>query len=523
MEISRKSRWSITALLCISLLTGCASVGPGRAERAASSALADPRETFLGRHFLDEAHAHGESSAFHVISAGVDGFVTRVQMIRQAERTLDLQYFIFRGDETGRMITDELLRAADRGVRVRVLVDDGDTTDGDERILKLDGTPNIQVRVFNPFDYRKHNRILRNLDFAFHKSRLDYRMHNKLMVADNAVALIGGRNIGNQYFQLDPASQFADDDVFTAGPIVQQLSHSFDDFWNSDMSVPAASLGHVAADVRAGEKAVVKGSGLDYLARVESGEPYASLIGNPTQLVWATVKMIYDSPDKRGIVRHEQRGRLMTAAITAAMRTVESELLLASPYFVPTDSELDVFKELRLRDATVRVLTNSLESAPDLAAQSGYAKLRVPLLEEGIHLYEIRSRLSSTRGSGQTREISRYGTYALHAKLYLFDRRRVFVGSWNCDPRSANINTEIGVLIDSPEIAAQLARRFSEMIGPQEAYQVRLKPTANGQPGLVWDTEIDAGNVELTKEPTRGWWRRQQVRLLALFPLKPEL
>ena len=181
-------------------------------------------------------------SGFHIINAGIDGFVTRIQLARAAERTLDLQYFIFRGDTTGRLLTEELRRAADRGVRVRILVDDGDTVAGDEQILELGRHPNVEVRVFNPFDYRGHNAFLRHLDFVFHKGRLDYRMHNKLMVVDNAVALVGGRNVGNQYFQVDPESQFADDDVFAAGEIAQRLSKTFDEYWNSVLAVPATAL-----------------------------------------------------------------------------------------------------------------------------------------------------------------------------------------------------------------------------------------------------------------------------------------
>ena len=231
------------ATLLIFALTGCASVPLRSLDRPASTALGDPAVTRLGRRFLELSRAHEGLSGFYLINSGIDGLAARIQMIRGAERTLDLQYFIFRGDETGTFLTEELRHAAARGVRIRVLVDDGDTVAGDERLLQLDGSPNIEVRVFNPFDYREHNFFLRNLDFLLHKSRLDYRMHNKLLVADNAVALAGGRNIGNQYFQVDPRSQFADEDVFVAGPLVQTLSRSFDQFWKSDMVAPARALG----------------------------------------------------------------------------------------------------------------------------------------------------------------------------------------------------------------------------------------------------------------------------------------
>jgi len=208
-------------------------------------ALAHPEETRLGGQFATASQAHDGTSGFRIITVGIDGFLARVQMIDAAERTLDLQYFIFRGDETGRLVTEALLRAADRGVRVRVLIDDGDTVAGDEQIMALDAHPAIEIRIFNPFAYRGHGRLRRHSEFLFNAPRLDYRMHNKLLVVDNAVALIGGRNIGNQYFQVDPESQFADDDVFAAGPIARQLSATFDEYWNS--RAPAARFSAAAS------------------------------------------------------------------------------------------------------------------------------------------------------------------------------------------------------------------------------------------------------------------------------------
>src|SRR5271166_423997 len=216
---------ALIAAIAAALSGGCAGLPPGaNYPRNASVALASPQETRLGAHFADLAQAHGAMSGFHILPVGVDGFLARVQMIDAAERTLDLQYFIFRGDESGHLITEALIRASARGVRVRVLVDDGDTEDGDERLLALDGQPSLEIRVFNPFAYRGHVELRRAAEFLFNGRRLNYRMHNKLLVVDNAIALIGGRNIGNQYFQIDPESQFADDDVFTAGPVVQKLS-----------------------------------------------------------------------------------------------------------------------------------------------------------------------------------------------------------------------------------------------------------------------------------------------------------
>ncbi len=519
-----RSRWRYLGWpLLVMLAAGCASVPDRGADRPTSSALTNVRETHLGQQFLNLSDAHAGKSGYHLLDTGIDGLATRVQIIRHAERTLDLQYFIFRGDETGTLIREELRHAADRGVRVRVLVDDGDTRPGDEKVLELDGYPNMEVRIFNAFDTRSHNVLLRNLDFLLHKRRLDYRMHNKLLVADNAIALIGGRNVGNQYFQVDPDSQFADDEVFVAGPMTQTLSHEFDEFWNGDMVVPAHALGGLPSYSKPASIPVVHGGGVDYLARIDSDEPYRSLISREEFLTWASARLVYDSPDKKYIQQRGKRGRLMSQAVEQEIAGAQQEVLIVSPYFVPSDAESSLLEALPARSAGAKVLTNSLEAAPSLAAQSGYDKVRRKLLRAGVKLYEVRALLDDNRGSGQTQRVSQNGNYALHAKLYVFDRQRCFIGSWNYDLRSLNINTEMGLLIDHPTLATHVARRFDAMTMPGAAYQVLLDGDSSTGQKLVWETEVDHHPVRLFKEPSRGWLKRERAKLLELLPLQPEL
>jgi cardiolipin synthase C len=525
-------------ILIATLLGGCAGLPPGADfPKIASVALAHPEGTHLGAQFASAAQAHDGTSGFRIITVGIDGFLTRVQMIDAAERTLDLQYFIFRGDETGRLLTEALLRAADRGVRVRVLLDDGDTIAGDEQIIALDAQPGIEIRIFNPFAYRGHSTLLRTGEFLFNVSRLDYRMHNKLLVVDNTVALIGGRNIGNQYFQMDPESQFADDDVFAAGPIAAQLSATFDEYWNSQFAIPAEALGRKKrtaaalagqrkqASERSGQQLQpVKGSGIDYVKRIATGEPYAGMVSGQVPLVWAHAQVVCDSPDKKQVEHGTVGGRLMTQAVADAAGSVKSELLMVTPFFVPADKEMQLLKDLRQRQVRVRILTNSLESTPDPVAQSGYRHYRVPLLEEGVELYEVRSLLGNARGSGQTAKLSHYGNYALHAKLYVFDRRRVFIGSMNFDQRSKRINTEVGLIIDSPELAQQTATRFEAMVQPENSYTLALRPGSPASaPRLAWHTQEDGKAVEYDREPARSAWQREEVTLLSVLPLDREL
>jgi cardiolipin synthase C len=521
-------------VLIVAVLSGCASLPPGSDfSKTASSALAHPEETRLGRQFDDAGRKHGGNSGFRIIPVGADGFLIRMQMINAAERTLDLQYFIFRGDETGRLLTGAVLHAADRGVRVRVLIDDGDTVAGDGQITALEAHPSVEIRFFNPFAYRGHTALFRAIEFMFNASRLDYRMHNKLFVVDNAIALIGGRNIGDQFFQIDPESQVADDDVFAAGPITQQLSATFDEYWNSALSIPAEALSggkssHTALNehrkVLNEEKQQLKADGIDYVKRVATGEPFNGTISGRLPLIWAHAQLVCDSPDKKKVENGAMVGRLMQRAVANATIAVQSELLMVTPYLIPGKEGMQLFKDLRQRNVRVRVLTNSLESSTVLLAQSGYMQYRVPLLENGVELYEIRSLLGNARGSGETTAISRYGNYSLHAKLFVFDRQRVFIGSMNFDQRSMHLNTEIGLIIDSPALAQQIAARFEAMVQPVNSYMLALRPNgAGGSPSLVWHTQEDAKAVEYVTEPARSDWQRVEVNTLSLLPLDKEL
>ncbi|BCB27226.1 phospholipase D family protein [Sulfurimicrobium lacus] len=524
----------LLVMLIVAIFSGCASLPPGSDfPRSASSALANPEETRLGRQFENAARAHGGNSGFRIIPVGADGFLTRMQMINAAERTLDLQYFIFRGDDTGRLLTDAVLHAADRGVRVRVLIDDGETVAGDEQITKLEAHASVEIRIFNPFAYRGHVVLFKATEFLFNASRLDYRMHNKLLVVDNAVALIGGRNIGDQYFQIDPEAQFADDDVFAAGPVARQLSATFDEYWNNALSIPAKALSseNVSHAALKQHRAVLKeetrqskAEGVDYMQRVATGEPFNGMTSGRLPLVWAHAQVICDSPDKKKVESGAMVGRLMQRPVADATRAVQSELLMVTPYLIPGEEGMQLFKDLRKRNVRVRILTSSLESSKVLLAQAGYMHYRVPLLEDGVELYEIRSLLGNSRGSGQTAAISSFGNYSLHAKLFVFDRQRLFIGSMNFDQRSMHLNTEVGLIIDSPELAQQLAARFEAMVQPVNSYKLALRPNdSGGAPDLVWQSQEDGKAVVYDTEPARSNWQRFEVHLLSLLPLDKEL
>ena len=410
-----RQRWWLPAAWVFALLTaqllGCASVTPGtQVEKRASTSYSHPEQTRVAQQFAAAAALHPGESAFRFVSRGTDGYALRMQLIDTAEHSLDLQYFIFRQDQTGRLITEALLRAADRGVHLRLLVDDGATQPGDGRIRLLAAHPEIEVRIFNPFAYRGDSQFLRGLEFVSHHSRLDFRMHNKLLLADSASALIGGRNIGDQYFQVNPQGQYADDDVFVVGPTVQELGAEFDAYWNSALAIPVAALAGgapTAADLAAyreklaAERQQAQDARPGYVQDAASGQPLRGILDGELPLVWAHAQVVCDAPDKQHRHKDIRHDAFSYEPVAQTVASARSELLMITPYFIPTPEESRALKELRQRNVRVGILTNSLESTTEVSAHAGYQRHRMELLQEGVELHEVRAAPDNARGSGQ--------------------------------------------------------------------------------------------------------------------------
>ena len=524
----------LTVFCCTLLLCGCTTL-PGRDyPRPPSSTPVEPANPALLQPFAAAARTHPAESGFRLYAVGVDGLLLRLELIESAHSSLDLQYYIFHGDESGKLVTEALARAAARGVRVRVLVDDTETIRGDEQLYGLAGAKNVEVRVFNPWRYRGHNTFFRGVEYLFSHRRLDFRMHNKLFIADGAVALVGGRNIGDEYFQVDPAWQFADDDVFAAGPAVRQLAATFEEYWQSELAIPVQALlpakdtDAAAAEALARRLTVAKkaqSAGENYQQQLAANEPLASVLAGRSPLDWAPAEVVADSPYKgKRPVEGDSVSSLLFGPVAEAIRATRSELSIVSPYLVPSAHELRLIDELRAQQCTVRILTSSLEANSSLAAQAGYMHYRQPLLEAGVQLYEIRAHPQNARGTGQPAKLSHYGNYSLHAKLLVFDRSGVYVGSMNYDERSRRLNTEDGLIIHSGVLAQQAARHFDLMSQPQNAYAVRLEEQAPGDaPHLTWNTEVSGQPLTLHHEPARSEWQKFEVHVLELFPIDSEL
>jgi len=313
--------------------------------------------------------------------------------------------------------------------------------------------------------------------------------------------------------------------VFVGGPTVHELSGTFDDFWNCALSIPVEALhasNSPAPHVKAYPDKVAKAA-MDYQARLDSGEPLAGIVAGRQSLIWADAQVVCDSPEKKQARDRPGAGSLMYEPVAHAVAQAQSDLLIVSPYVIPSKDELRLLKDRLEHNVRIRILTNSLESAPELSAHSGYMHYRTEFLKDGAELYEVRSRLGNSRGSGQSRNISRYGNYALHAKLFVFDRRRLFVGSMNLDQRSRHLNTEVGLIIDSEPLAQETAKRFDAMTQPENSYTVALITGAQNTTHLVWRTIKDGTTVEYSKEPEKHVGQRTEVNLLSLLPLDSEL
>jgi cardiolipin synthase C len=408
------------------------------------------------------------------------------------------------------------MKAADRGVRVRLLVDDPYYKASDSVIAALDAHPNVEIRLFNPLT----NRSWSVLDFIVDFGRVNRRMHNKLMVADNAAAIVGGRNIGDIYYGVNTTANYRDLDVLAVGPVVRDLSGVFDRYWNSASSVPIAAIverAYGTADLDAilvGLREAIAAADYPYPIDQDLDELAgrgAELLDN---LVWARGRTIADDPES--IASGEESGDVVDF-IRWRVAQLKEELLVESPYFVLPAGARATVKALHERNVRVRVLTNSLASNDVVPAHSGYAKTRKRLLENGMELYELRADTDAFRPGWSL--LSGRSRAALHTKAMAFDREAVFIGSFNLDPRSAWINTEAGLYIESPELAERLVAYMATGVVPANSYRVLLDP--NGE--IVWETVKDGQTVRYQNEPEAGFRRRFVADLLKLLPIESQL
>jgi putative cardiolipin synthase len=496
------------------LIAGCATL-PAPKDRVATSALADTAGTRLGGAVAADIAAHPGRTGILPLPNPRDAFAARALLAGAADGSLDVQYYIWHGDTSGHLLFEALWLAAERGVRVRLLLDDMNTAGLDPTIAALDAHPHIEVRLYNPLTQRG----VRAFNFLTDFARVNRRMHNKSFTVDGQVSVVGGRNVGDEYFGAGGGVLFADLDVVVVGAEVRSIARQFDTYWNSPSAYPAASfVGAPTADA-AGLQARFVATRADpealaYVEAVHSTPLVRDILGRRIAYEWTTARLVHDDPAKT----LDAAGRTDVLLFPELMRTIGQPahaLDLISPYFVPGDGGTEALVAAARRGVKVRILTNSLASSDVSAVHAGYAKRRVDLLRAGVQLYELKP--TAQQDVRDEKGASGSGSSSgLHAKTFAVDRSRIFVGSFNFDQRSALLNTEMGLVIDSPKLAQQLAETFDRTI-PRVAYEVRLLPDGRR---LEWIERTTSGEVRHDTEPGTSWVKRTGVEMMSILPIE---
>ena len=483
-----------------------------RRTRTTSYAASPDNSVSLGRLFDLGSGTSQEASSFLPIHDNEAALAWRIALIEEAETSIDAQYYSWHTDVSGQLLISKLIEAADRGVRVRLLLDDIHTFGHDRRIATLNFHPNIEVRLFNPFRLRWSIQLIRVMEFLWFIGRLNHRMHNKLLVADNIIAVIGGRNIGDEYFGLAPDYSFRDLDLLTTGMAVNNFSQGFDVYWNSRVTRHARRIIAFRPgrfDYRHLKKLLKKNLMLNQQAIQRIANLKKSLLSDPKPgklLIPASARVFYDHP-----VPGQVEPREMLQALYQCSASTSEKLTIISAYFVPSEYLLDALQELVTRGIKIRVFTNSLASIDVTAVFSGYQRYRYQLLSMGVELYEFRA---------DTRQLSahadsRPGLSGLHAKSIIFDSASVYVGTLNLDPRSATLNTEAGVMVESPELAKNIREAFYSDLSEHRFWQVQH----DNRGRLRWTCGTDS----TTKQPSRGISQRIANFIYSRLPIQQHL
>ena len=497
------------------LVSGCATLPPPSG-RASTTALTNTADTRLGKAVAAGVAANPGKSGIFSMAEPHDALAARILLARAAEKSIDAQYFLWAGDEVGTLLFEEVFRAALRGVRVRLLIDDYNTKGLDPLLAALGTQSNLEIRLYNPMVIRDERALNYLVDFQ----RVNRRMHNKSFTVDNQVSVVGGRNIANEYFDAGTGIGFVDFDVIAIGPVVGKISDEFDLFWNSASAYPASGfVGTPPPDAEAWLKARAEVAhegphAQAYAEAVRNSDLVRALYSHKLDFEWTTAQVVHDDPAKT-LAGGDRPDLELLWQLVSILGNNSRSLDMVSPYFVPGDAGAAALAEYARKGTRVRILTNSLAATDESAVHAGYAKRRPELLRAGVELWEIKPTVANSSKKMRLR-FGASSSAALHAKTFGMDGKRVFVGSFNFDQRSYHLNTEMGLVIDSSTMAADLAR-FMDNEVPSLAYEVRLAPDGEN---LVWIERTAGGEVRYDTEPDTSWALRAGVGLLSLLPIE---
>ena len=519
-----KSMLAIYCSIAITV-TGCSTLPKHTIESIPETTLqVDTTQTTLAQIIQPLQEQHPELTGYLVLFEPLEALSARLRLIDKAEKTLDLQYYIWDNDKVGALALHALIRAADRGVRVRLLIDDNNAKSTEGIFLALAQHPNIEVKLFNPYRFRKY----RALDMILDLKRINRRMHNKSFIADHQVALIGGRNMTNQYYNVSDNYQFSDVDVMLVGSAVKDISHSFDEYWNHEyaykvqevvkQSAHRLSYDSLKQQLDEHYKRITV---QNYLDLTSNSQAIDSLMSRDIPLDWVKAEVVKDSPDK--IKSKAKKKEHLNFQLIQQLEQPEKNVDLISAYFVPEKKGAKMLTDLAEDGIKVRVLTNSFKANDVAVVHAFYGKYRQDLLEHGVQLYEFLPALDKNDLDRHTEALAKKAKVnlkglsrsSLHAKLMALDEKQVFIGSFNFDPRSAYLNTEIGVLLNSPPLARAVHTTMDENLSK---YAYKLVLDANKK--ITWQRQTPQGPVIYTKEPRMKWWQRAGIKMLSWLPIE---
>ena len=519
--MTRKTvKWIAIVLLALLLASVAALWSYGRfadhVRGPASHALPVRADaTAVDRALTPLVQAHPGQTGMVLLSDNVDAFAARSLLARGAGRSLDLQYYMWHPDFTGNLLYADVLRAADRGVRVRLLLDDLNVRGSRSVLAALDSHPLIEVRLFNPTRAREGT-VMRGMEMLLRFFSVNRRMHNKAWIADGQVAIVGGRNVGDEYFDAARDTNFMDTDVAVLGEAVGEASRQFDAYWNSPNAIPLSALVRKpSTGLPALRQTLATGLGSPsakpYLQKLAQSPGVRSLVEQRRTIHWSkAAHVISDPPEKAAGA--PPAPDWMTPVLVHDMATAKHQLLLISPYFVPGDAGLRWLNNLRRRGVEVGVLTNSLAANDVVAVHGGYAGYRAPLLRGGVALFELKP-----NGKPDGSLFGSSGA-SLHTKAFVVDGRTGFVGSFNLDPRSMNLNTEMGLLFEQPDMARELQLLYARKTAPAVSYRLTLTGDA-----LQWHDDAAQPPKTWTREPEATAWRRGAAKVIGWLPVESQL
>ena len=519
-----KSMLAIYCSIAITV-TGCNTLPKHKIESIPETTLqVDTDQTTLAQIIQPLQEQHPDLTGYLVLFEPLEALATRLSLIDKAEKRLDLQYYIWDNDKVGSLALHALIRAADRGVKIRLLIDDNNAKSTEGIFLALAQHPNIEVKLFNPYRFRKY----RALDMILDLKRINRRMHNKSFIADHQVALIGGRNMTNQYYNVSDNYQFSDVDVMLVGTAVKDISHSFDEYWSHEYAykvqeVVNQSAHHLSYESlkRQLDEHYERVTVQNYLDLTSNSQAIDSLMSRDIQLDWVKAEVVKDSPDK--IKSKAKKKEHLNFQLIQHLEQPEKNVDLISAYFVPEKKGAKMLTDLAKDGVKVRVLTNSFKANDVAVVHAFYGKYRQNLLEHGVQLYEFLPALNKNDLDKNTEDLAKKAKVSikglsrssLHAKLMALDEKQVFIGSFNFDPRSAYLNTEIGVLLNSPPLAQAVHTTMDENLSK---YAYKLVLDANKK--ITWQRQTPQGPVIYTKEPRMKWWQRAGIKMLSWLPIE---